>query len=1023
MHKIKLLFTFFVILILIHAKSFSQKTLEDIHPVKTFQEAMELYDNKKYNAAIEMFSSFIKQSENHLLNSKAEYHIALCALKLDLKNTEGLFLKYLEKYPEQNQDISVYFLLGKYKFNHRDYDEVVEWLSKIKHPRQLEIPVAQEYHFMLGYSYFKEDLYDNALTSLSEIDAYANPYFNMANYYKGYIFYKQGRYEESLKKFLNITETESFRPIVPSYITHIYLKLGEYQKVIDYGENALYIPNIQRINDIRSYLAEAYFNQKKYQKTIDIFDQLRGNGYRMTQDNQYNYGYSLFQTEKYKDAIDAFSYITINNDEKGQNISYLKAIAYLKQDEEIKARNLFLFAATLDFDKYIQEVSHLNYAKLSYELNEQREAINYLRSFLVKFPKSKSQDEVKSLISNILLNTKNYKEALEIIESIEDKNEDVKAAYQKISYFYGLDFFLQNKYYTKARDLFVQSIKNAVDKKYLALAYFWLAESYYELEDYDNAIREYKNFQMKPMATHTPYYSLGYYNIAYCYFKKEDYDNAGQYFEKYIDAEKTNTKNTRYYDGIIRSADCYFATRKFNEAVNYYNINIAKGSQEVDYCLYQKATISGLLDDTEQKMITLNNIITKYPDSRYVDDATYEIADMHFLEGDYNLAIDKFNYLLQEHPTSIYSTAATHKVGLAYYNIGNEDKALNYFMKIIEDKPYSPVAKEAFNGVTEIYVERGNADSLLILIKVMKINLSKTKEDSIFYHSAYSFIKRDQYEEAINAFQSYLEKFPKGFFKVSANYYIAYSALIEKDYVMALEYFENVNNMAPNEFLERSIKYAANLFFDNEEYENARVRYGQLEEIAKIRDNVLLSKIGQMKCLYELDEYEYCISMAEKILPLSEASVDDKTEAQYYIGKSYFNLNKYDLAVTNFKAVSEKNTADLGAESMYLIAEVLYIQENYDEAINTILELKAKYSYNVLYITKGFILLSDVFVKIGDLFQARKTLESIIKSTPNAELKQKAEEKLEVVLELEKEKEESLKFEQEVIEMSPDSLK
>jgi hypothetical protein len=39
--------------------------------------------------------------------------------------------------------------------------------------------------------------------------------------------------------------------------------------------------------------------------------------------------------------------------------------------------------------------------------------------------------------------------------------------------------------------------------------------------------------------------------------------------------------------------------------------------------------------------------------------------------------------------------------------------------------------------------------------------------------------------------------------------------------IMALEYFENVNNMAPNEFLERSIKYAANLFFDNEEYENA----------------------------------------------------------------------------------------------------------------------------------------------------------------------------------------------------------
>lgn len=222
---------------------------------------------------------------------------------------------------------------------------------------------------------------------------------------------------------------------------------------------------------------------------------------------------------------------------------------------------------------------------------------------------------------------------------------------------------------------------------------------------------------------------------------------------------------------------------------------------------------------------------------------------------------------------------------------------------------------------------------------------------------------------------------------------------------VALEHFEVINELGFNEFYEKSLKNAADLFFNyKKDFPNALKRYKQLEETSGNKDNTLIAVAGQMRCYNKTGEYEQSRIYAEKLLSLQNVSPDDKTEAQYCIGIAQYQAKSYDLALAMFKLVSENNKSDIGAEAKYLTANVYYLQEKYDDAVKTILVLKDNFSNSDYFVAKGFILLSDIFVKTGDLFQARRTLESITKNCTYNDLVAIANQKLQNITLLEQQK-------------------
>jgi TolA-binding protein len=984
---------------------FAQRTLIDSDPLKEYNDANELYEYEKYGAALEMFSSFIEDVPEYLLTAQSEYLMAVCAQELGMKNTEDLFNYFIEKYPEQNKALAIYLKLAKYNFDNKNYDKALNWLLKVPSPKLLDVPEAQDYQFMLGYSLYKQKKYDQALIALSDLDENKNPYYNYANYYKGSIYYIQDKYQDALNKFLKIKDDEKFKTIVPPYIVQLYFNLGNYRQTIDFGNTALLIPKVAKPDDMKYHIAMSYFKTANYSRASLAYKALVDINYNLNDNDLYCYGFSLYNEQSYQDAGRILSQITIKEDTIGQNISYLLGTIYLQLKEKLKARNLFLFASNLSFDANTAGMAKVNYAKLSYELNFIKEAINALQEFIKKYPGSDQADEAKSLLGDILLNTANYKDAIEILESIPDKNDRMKKTYQEIAYFYALEFF-QNKNYDEAIKGFAKVIQNPVDNKYTSQANFWTGESNYQKKEYSQALELYRNFITFPEAKKTPYYAVAYYNMAYCFLKDQKYTEAKENFQQYTQLEENNKHTDRYFDGIIRLADCYMVLKTYDEALKYYNQIIVYGQQETDYALYQKAIILGLQNNNEEKLATLVILKDKYPSSTYADDAGYEIANIYFLETKYAMALEKFTSFSVNYSRSPYAIASNLKIGLCNYNLGNDDVALEQLKEIITKYPYSAEAKEATNVVKNIYVDKGQADKLFDFFNTIpKINLTKSFQDSTFYNSAFSFIKKNNCEEAIKALQNYLAQYPNGYFAVNANYYLASCSYTLSNKEKSLQYYEVVNNWSPNEFTEKSLIASSDLLFKTQSYENAANRYKQLEEVSTNKENQLNAMLGQLRCYYLLNRFEQCIVYADKIINTAYASDNNKIEAEYYKGKSNFDLNKYDLALTSLATVVDKTKSAWGAEAEYLIASIYYQKEDYTKSLNEIVSLKDNYPDYDFWVAKGFLLLSDVFIKIGDLFQAKSTVESIISNYEGEDLLIIAKQKLQNIIELQKQNE------------------
>jgi len=1000
--------------------SHAQKTETSLDDHAIFDQALELFENQKYGAAQERFQQYLKIGESELLKSDARFYTARSAMELYQKQTPHRFKEYIERYPEKPKLPLAYFNLGKYHFREKEFDKATQWLAKIKSNPTIAAH-KNEYQFMLGYGYYKKKEYAKAKKAFEPVIERSNNYYALANYYYGYIAYQNDNYASAITNFKKIQGDEKFSKIVPVYITQFYLMQGKYQEAAQYGKEALDQKKIGKKDEIRSFIGEANYHLEQYDQVIKYLEPLAKKDFNFTSEQHYELGFALFKDRKFEASLPQLKALQIQEDTLGQNSSFHLGMAYLHTGEKLKARNSFLFASGFSYDPEIKKRASFNYAKISYDLNYQKEAIQKLRAFAKEYPGTNLAKEAQSLLGDILLATQNFKQALEIIEEIPERGEEIKGSYQKITYQYGLEKF-KNKNYKDARELFIKSIRNAKNPKYKALAYFWLAESYFNLQNYSSAYREYKNFLYVDASKNTPYHTLGHYNLGYSKFQEKAYQKALAHFEDFINVKgKQDDRNTKKYkDGLLRIADCHFALKNYDQATSYYSKVINQGGRNVPYALYQRGIIKGLKNQPEAKIANLKSISLNHSSSTYVDDALFEIANTYFAQSNYNLATNQFRYLIQDFQESPYYRAALLKIGLIHYNKKEDQQATQQFKKIISEYPYSEEAKEAMSTLRSIYIEKGQADSLFTFLdQVPNAELSASLKDSLTYSSAFSHMSRNNCNKAIPEFKDYINQYEKGYYIVQANYYLGTCLARQGNSTEAAMRFEEVISRSPNKFLEQALENAARIYYEQDNCVKGLPRFAQLEKIANQQKNLLFALSGQVRCHFDQNNTEKTLKKAQQIINLNYASSENTNEARFYMGKTYLKKGDTAKALQSLKQVAESDNSERGAEAQYLVAETQFNLGKLEQAKKSIYVIRDVFTGYDYWVAKGFILLSDVFVAMDDPFQAKHTLKSVIDNYEGAQLKQIAKKKLEQVKALEAQQ----KDEKEEPRMVPDTVK
>ncbi|MFN2458620.1 MAG: tetratricopeptide repeat protein [Chitinophagaceae bacterium] len=998
--------------LLIAFSSFSQQTFTGYNSFAKFDIAKEYFQKEQYNLAYPLLKE-LQQSltetdrvNNQLVAQEIDYYTTAAALKQNEGRAEYDARQYITTTKNNPRVQMMNFHLAEYYFRKQQFTDAVD-LYEGANIANLNNREVADLKFHQGYSYFTLQRFAQAKPLLNSIrQVKDDPNYIDANYYYGFIAFRDKNYREALESFRVVENEPAYEAVVPYYIAQIYYVQGRKDEAIKYAESKIQQGKSQHYDlELKQLLGHAYFERKEYAKALPYLEDYVNRSDKVRREDLYELSYSYYQANQLQKAIEGFKQLSGKEDSLSQHSMYLLGDSYLRTNQKPNARNAFLFSSVNNSNPTQREISRFNYAKLSYELGYQDEALKSLRSFLNDYPNSQYNDEATELLVGALANTNNYRDALALIEGLQYPSANTRRLYPRILYGRATEL-INDGMLAEADALLNKALKDQNNASVLPLINFWKGEIAYRNNRVDDAIRYYHAYLNAGAPTSGEANERTVkYNLGYTYYRKENYNVAQTFFEPLARNVSLNSDPITQ-DAYVRTADVYYMNRNYGQAKSMYDNIIRMSWASEDYATFQKAMIAGISNSTE-KTTLMNTMIRKFPKSSLVTDANMEVANSYLAEERFREAIPYLNTIIKSTTNSSLKPQAHLKLGIAHYNLNNNTEAIAQYKQLVNTYPNSPETEDALENLRTIYVEQGNPNEYAEVMRQAGRPLSVNTQDSLAYASAEIQYQNARLSDgqgnttpALNAFNDYLRRFPDGAYSIDANYYKGEIYATGKNWNNAIEAYAIVAERAPNKFAEKAVLQAARInFFELKNYPQAERFYGQLKQITGSQENRLEAMRGLLRSQYQQQKWTEASENAKELVALKGSTSDDKALANMVIGKSAQLAGQFDAAINAFKSVVAVNKGALAAEARYEIANSWFAVDRLKDAEKAAFEVINKSGSYEFWVTKAYIILGDVYFKQKDYFNAKATFQSVVENSLNMELKQEAQRKLNQVIE------------------------
>ncbi|MEA5257335.1 tetratricopeptide repeat protein [Arcicella aquatica] len=993
-----LLFSFFAFNTAVLAQSTLSYSDISVH----FRNGQEHFESKNYEACRAELTQYLEADRTFLEKEDAnkvwaEYYLVKCSLYLNYSDTELLANRFVRNYPEHPIAGTLFTEIGNYFYEQGDYTRAIDYLSKS--PKSNE-----EAQFRLGISHFTLQNYNEALVIFDSIKGGQGQYAPSASYYAGVINFRAKKYEEAIFDFKQAELSTSYFSEIPSWLAHSYYRQGKFTEMLAYTEPLLKEKNSgKKLDDVALLSAEVYFQQAEYAKAANyytIYKNYKSQGMPIT--IAYRYGYSLYKTDQFAPASEQLKNVAAKGDTLGQYAAYILGICYLKANNPNYALGAFDQARKTNFNKTVTEDADFNYGKVLLDLQRGAESIKAFESFLAKYPNSKYEDEANELVSEAYLYSNNYQAALAYIEGLKKRTPRTNAAYQRISFNQAVKFYNDERY-AEALPYFEKSLLTPENLETKYAANFWKAEALSAEKRYAEAIPLYQSL----IATSDPsvsslaeLQSKSKYSLAYCYYNNKEYDKANKVFKDYADQMKSSGDSQSYQDALIRLGDTYFASKNYDQAIYYYDQAITGNRSDRDYATFQKGLVLALKGNEAGAKAAFQKVQTDYPQSLYFDNALYQEANLEFVAGRYIPAITRFTQLINNKPQSRLIPNALLKRAAAFANTANHEASILDYKSILKNFPTLSQSKDALTGVQEELNEVGRPEEFsAILADYQRTNPTDNSVVGLEYETAKRLFYADKFDKAIIALSEYVRKNPTSVESYEAKYLIAESYYKLNDKYQALNFYYQV--IADNKYKSVNKAYvkAAELEFNGNNFSRAITNYRNILRFVGDKKDQQAALIGLMESYYKMSRADSTLYYANEVANTPDLVLGAKSKARLYTGKIYMDRNDFVKATEYFNQTIQIAKDNYGAEAQYLIAKILYTQRKYKESSEMIISKFrtdfADAADNI--VGKAYLLLSDDFVGLDNIVQARATLNSIIENLPDQTIVAEAKVKLKAI--------------------------
>lgn len=974
--------------------------------------AEEQFQQEQYSAALQSAERYIDFQKHNIVSKdkdglhRAAYYVAVSALKAGISGCVDTAVHFITTTPDPVYKQRCSYALAQYYFHNNELDNAIPYYEQagIANLSNKEIANAK---FELAYCYFNVKQFDKAEPLLASIKELEGKYYLAGNYYYGLLAYNQGDYANALKSFERTENDKEYRDIVPYYIAEIHYFMGNKERALQDAKRL--IKRSDKLfydNELYLLAAQVLFEDEQYSEALPYFEHYYQHTDKIRKEDLYEMAYCYYKTQQWQNAVDKFKPLSDTKDSLGQTAMYLLGDCYLKTGDKKSARNAFSICAEMNFNPGQQEASLLLSAKLSYEMGYNDDALARVNELLTAFPETSFKDEAKTLLSDLLIKTNNYAEAYKALEGVANKDAAYWRVSQKVTYGYAMQQ-MQAGNYTFADELLSRSLEHPVNPDYEILADFWKGELAYKLQHYSETITYTQRFlnqangnaRLRQMSTAATLENANL-NMGYASMELNDFKAAQQYFNKARQSQGMD--NTMAASATLHEADAVFMQKDYPHALNLYDQVIAANGVDADYARYQKAIILGLQGKNADKAALLQSLIDRVPASAYGAEARYEMALTDIEDDKYQAAINVLQPLTVSTEKRNLVPKAWSRIGFAYQQLNNTDKAIEAYKHVVAEYPTSDERPAAVDALRSLYLVNNRPDEYAQLLK--DNNLAPADQnslDSAYYSAAENQFAAGKWENARQSFSQYLKTYPNGIFSNKAHYYKAESDMHLKDTKDALAEYSAVLANPWSDFSENSARQAAVISFQNKDYTAAVNYYALLRNNAMGQENLLQAYNGLMLSSYNTDKFEEASAYADTVLSLPNIDEAGRTDALLYKARSLQKNGKNDEALNIYKQLENVKAPAIATEARYYIA-ASYLQQDKlkeaEEATNRTIQSGG----SDYWVVKSYILMSDILVKEGDYFNAKATLQSIVKNTKILELKQEALAKLEEVKAMEK---------------------
>lgn len=980
----------FAIMLSLAALSVSaQKEVNQYNPKSLYEKGILFYENKHYASAIDCFEQYIssvddKKQEDVVM---AKYYEAASTLFLDETDGENKITTFIKENPTALVADQAKLLYGNYLFKTRKYRDALKTYSSIN-SSNLSKEEQDESDFKQAYCYYQTQNVAQATPIFERLAKSEHAYTNDARYYYAHILYINGQEDEALEYFNMLKESSSYSDIANIYILQINFNKNNYANVIENGDDVLQKAHKNRKSDIALMIAESWQQEGDYSKSLEYYNVAMQNSRRkLPREIEFNIGFCKMKNEDYQGAIEHFTKAADKNDELAQYASYYMAQCYSNTDQDKFARNTYLKAYKMNFNDTLKENALYNYAVLSFipGIDPFNESISVLNEYIKTHPQSSQISELQDIAIHLLLNSNDYSKVLETLEQYEKLSPELKKIQSNITYNVGIQYYNEGKYQDAIRYFEKSSNNKDIESNSQKEAICWLADSYYQLKNYNEAKDAYIRFIDTKGANNLEVYALAHYNLGYIYLNNNDYANASVKFKEFINNDKLSDKE-RQGDAWTRIGDCYFIQRQYNNAITSYNNSLKISNKNADYIYFQQAMGYGALGKSKEKINSLNTLIVRHQKSVYYDRAIYEMGMAQLNSNDNKSAITSFNKVIKERPRSQYARKSLMKIGMIYYNNDENDKALESLKTIVAQYPNTEESREALNIISSIYRDNNEIQSYFDYIAENNLaEISIDKQDSLTFRNIEDFYSSKKYQQVIKGAKQYIEKHPNGAYLLDVHYYAMNSMEMTNETDGIRTHIEYIINQNDNDYTDQALLLVARMDYDESSYSNSAKYYERLLNITENQQVKTEAIEGSMKSYYFNKQYDKAIEKANLLMRTQDINENQKKQANYILGKSYFDKKDYAEALKYFEIYSDVDNTETGAECAYLSAVCLYNTQRYDEAEEKVFFVSDKYSNYTNWTARSFIILSDVYVAKDNIFQAKETLKSVIENYPDDE--------------------------------------